>query len=218
MRISDNPVHLAGKPLTHACHACAFFHTDEEKYRVLLPFILEGVERGDLAAHIVNPAQRDMHLARLAQAGVDTDAAQAQGQLAVRTWDETYLQDGKFDQQRMIATLLALIAPADAPPGTVTRNIADMAWSPGARPDAHDIVEYEARLNQVLPEHHNPIVCTYDLTHFSADIVIDILRTHPMVIIGGILQENPFFVPPAEMLEELEARRLAGATPASAAR
>jgi hypothetical protein len=24
---------------------------------------------------------------------------------------------------------------------------------------------------------------------------MDIMRTHPMVIIGGILQENPFFVP-----------------------
>lgn len=27
-----------------------------------------------------------------------------------------------------------------------------------------------------------------------------------MVIIGGILQENPFFVPPDEMLEELRGR------------
>lgn len=36
---------------------------------------------------------------------------------------------------------------------------------------------------------------------------MDILRTHPMVIIGGILQENPFFVPPDTMLEELRQRR-----------
>ena len=28
---------------------------------------------------------------------------------------------------------------------------------------------------------------------------MDIMRTHPMVIIGGILQENPFFVPPDEI-------------------
>ena len=25
---------------------------------------------------------------------------------------------------------------------------------------------------------------------------MDIMRTHPMVIIGGILQENPFYAPP----------------------
>ena len=32
------------------------------------------------------------------------------------------------------------------------------------------------------------------------------MRTHPMVIVGGVLQENPFFVPPDEMLKELKER------------
>ena len=35
---------------------------------------------------------------------------------------------------------------------------------------------------------------------------MDILRTHPMVIVAGILQQNPFFVPPDEMLRELRQR------------
>jgi len=35
---------------------------------------------------------------------------------------------------------------------------------------------------------------------------MDILRTHPAVIIGGILQENPYFVPPEEMLREIRQR------------
>ena len=39
------------------------------------------------------------------------------------------------------------------------------------------------------------------------DTVIDIMRTHPMIIIGGILQRNPFFVPPTEFLQELRERR-----------
>ena len=37
--------------------------------------------------------------------------------------------------------------------------------------------------------------------------MIDIMRTHPMIIIGGILQQNPFFVPPEEFLRELRERR-----------
>jgi hypothetical protein len=36
--------------------------------------------------------------------------------------------------------------------------------------------------------------------------MIDVLRTHPMALIGGILQVNPFFVPPAEFLAELRSR------------
>jgi hypothetical protein len=34
------------------------------------------------------------------------------------------------------------------------------------------------------------------------------MRTHPMVIIGGLLQQNPFFVPPDQFLAELRERGL----------
>ncbi len=37
--------------------------------------------------------------------------------------------------------------------------------------------------------------------------MLDILRTHPMAIIGGVLKENSFYVPPDEFLKELGERR-----------
>jgi hypothetical protein len=36
---------------------------------------------------------------------------------------------------------------------------------------------------------------------------MDVMRTHPMIIVGGILQQNPFFMPPQEFLQELHQRR-----------
>jgi len=50
------------------------------------------------------------------------------------------------------------------------------------------------------------VVCSYDLTKFSAEVVIEVMRTHPVVLIGGLLHENPFFVPPEEYLEEVSSR------------
>jgi hypothetical protein len=35
---------------------------------------------------------------------------------------------------------------------------------------------------------------------------MDVVRTHPLVIVGGLLQENPFFVPPDQFLRELRDR------------
>jgi len=55
--------------------------------------------------------------------------------------------------------------------------------------------------------HDDAVICTYHLSKFSGDAVIDIMRTHPLVIVGGILQHNPFFVPPGEFLREIRARR-----------
>lgn len=201
------PVTLAGSTLTHSCHVCAFFHTQEEKYRVLMPFIKEGLENGDRAFHIVNATHRAEHLRRLQQEGIDTSVVEATGQLEIQHWQDTYLKNGRFDQHLMMETLKKAIAPSNNPPGKHSRNIAHMEWALEDLPGVHDIVEYEARLNQTLPKQHDPVICTYDLSRFDAGMVIDVMRTHPMVIVGGILQENPFYVPPEEMLREIEARK-----------
>jgi hypothetical protein len=45
------------------------------------------------------------------------------------------------------------------------------------------------------------------LNRYSGDVIIDIIRTHPMILIGGILQENPFYMEPEEFMRETRARR-----------
>jgi hypothetical protein len=137
---------------------------------------------------------------------VDVTDSLERGQLDVRRWQDAYLQDGHFDQWRMIETIKSALAPAPGYEGKLTRLVANMEWALEDLPGVHDIVEYETRLNHVLPNYHDPVICTYDLSKFDAGVVMDIMRTHPMVIIGGTLQENPFYVPPDEMLRELKAR------------
>ena len=203
---TQEPVRLAGSVLSRSCHVCAFFHSKEEEYRVLMPFIKEGFEKGDRAFHVVDPKHRPDHLKRLEQEGIDVADAEAKGQLEVRRWQEAYIKDDHFDQYRMIETIKEALDPAKKQPGKLTRLVANMEWALEDLPGVHDIVEYETRLNHVLPEYHDPVICTYDLSRFDASVVIDIMRTHPMVIIGGILQENPFYVPPDEMLKELKER------------
>ena len=96
------PVRLAGSVLGRSCHVCAFFHSKEEEYRVLMPFIKDGFENGDLAFHVVDPKHRSDHLKRLAHEGIDVTDAESTGQLEVRRWQEAYLRDDRFDQHRMI--------------------------------------------------------------------------------------------------------------------
>src|SRR5271154_1970871 len=96
------PIHIGGSQLGEMRHVCAFFNSDEEEYRVLLPFIKDGFERGDKAVHVVNPEQREDHLQRLATVGIDTNATEQSGQFELRTNTEAYLRDGRFDQDRML--------------------------------------------------------------------------------------------------------------------
>ena len=82
-----------------------------------------------------------------------------------------------------------------------------MDWAVKDQSHVDDVIEFESRVNEVWRRHDDAVICTYHLGQFGGDAVIDIMRTHPMVIIGGILQQNPFFVPPDEFLREFRQRR-----------
>src|SRR5712675_1350917 len=100
---ANQPIRFAGSVLGAQRHVCAFFHNPDEEYRVLLPFIKEGFERGEKAFHIVDPTLREEHLRRLESAGIDVAAAETKGQFELCTWAEAYLREGHFEQERMLA-------------------------------------------------------------------------------------------------------------------
>jgi fumarate hydratase class II len=51
------------------------------------------------------------------------------------------------------------------------------------------------------------IICTDHIGRLDGDTVDDIMKTHPMIIIGGVLQQNPFLIPPIKFLREFRERR-----------
>jgi hypothetical protein len=217
MKSNAAPIEFAGSHLSEARHVCAFFNSDEERYRVLMPFIKDGFECGDKAIHVVNPDQRQDHLRRLAAAGIDSAAAQRSGQFELRTNTETYLRDGRFDQDRML-DVFERLASGNAEGGfPLSRVVCHMDWAAEGRLHIDSLVEFESRVNDVWCRHDDAVICVYDLAKFRADAVVDIMRTHPMIIIGGILQHNPFFVPPEVFLREVRERRVEQATSASIA-
>jgi hypothetical protein len=207
MKKTAAPISLAGSVLGDVRHICAFFNSDDEEYRVLLPFIKDGLECGDKAVHVLNPERHQDHLHRLATAGIDAVAAQRSGQFELRSNTETYLADGHFDQDRMLE-FFEQLASSNANTGfPLSRIVCHMEWAADGRSHVYDLLEFESRVNKVWRRHDDAVICTYDLAKFRGDTVIDIMRTHPMIIIGGILQHNPFFVPPEKFLHEVRERR-----------
>jgi hypothetical protein len=124
----------------------------------------------------------------------------------VRRWHDNYLREGHFDQNRMIALIKEALQAGHNDGYKQTRLVAHMEWALEDMPGVNDLVEYETRLNHALPKYKDPVICVYDCTRFGAGVVMDIVRTHPIVIVGGLLQENPFFVPPDKFLRELRER------------
>jgi hypothetical protein len=198
-------VRLAERTLRQTRHICAFFNSREEQNTVLMPFFKEGFDRGEKIFHMIDPRLRAEHASACRAAGIDAEAAQESGQLEIRSWDDTYLTGGHFDGPRMTRFLEDLFQESREK-YALTRLLGNMEWALEAAPGVTDIVEYETNLNYVSRRYPDPIVCAYDLNRHSGSVVMDILRTHPMVIVGGVLQENPLYVPPDEFLDELRRR------------
>jgi hypothetical protein len=154
----DNSVRLAGAPLDRSRHVCAFFHSREEEYRILLPYVKEGFGQGDKAFHIVEDGHRPEHRRRLEQVGIDVPAAERAGQLEVRRWEDAYLREGRFDQNRMLALIEDVLRDGKARGFRLTRLVANMEWALEDRPGVADVVEYETRLNYVLPKYDDAVV------------------------------------------------------------
>ena len=182
-------------------------NSDDEEYRVLLPFIKEGFQRGDKAVHVINPDHRSDHVRRLDAAGIDSTAVQRSGQLELRSNTETYLRDGSFDQNRMVEVFEELASANAKGRFPVSRIVCHMDWAVEGRSHLYRLFEFESRVNDVWARHEDAVICVYDLAKCGGATVLDMVRTHPLVVIGGILQQNPFFVPPAEFLRELRERR-----------
>ena len=155
---SEQPIRFAGSALGAKRHICAFFHSADEEYRLLLPFIKEGFERGEKAFHIVDPELREEHLKRLMSVGIDVAGAERSGQFELRNWGDAYLRDGHFDQERMLAMIQEVLEGGKQQGFALTRLVAHMEWALEDRPGVNDLVEYETRLNYILPRYKDPVI------------------------------------------------------------
>jgi hypothetical protein len=206
MARTSTPIKFAGSFLGDTRHVCAFFASPDEEYRTLLPFMRDGLASGERLVTVI-PQDRKDHADRMRAAGMDVDTARECRQFETLLSEDTYLRPGYFDQDAMLDLIQQVLRAGRDLGFPLTRMIAHAEHMTQGFEGANSFIEYESRLNYVLPDYPDPVVCTYDLNRVNAGVAMDVMRTHPMVIIGGILQENPFFVPPDEFLREMGERR-----------
>jgi len=173
----------------------------EEEQAVIDPFLAEGMQRRQKAVYIVDPCRQSEHRARLGAVAPSPEL------LDVTTWNDAHLRGGTFDQDRMMADLEALISDHAATGAPPMRIVGQMGWIFSTPPGIEQLVAYEASVNEVLNRGKTPTVCVYDARRITGSMMIDLLRAHPLTVVNGVLHENPFYTPAAEMLEDLRRRQ-----------
>jgi hypothetical protein len=152
--------------------------------------------------YVVNLLTAAQLKSMLASAGVAVEPLLEKGQLVILTAKDAYLKDGQFEPDKMIALLAEETEGALAQGYAALRVTGEMTWALAGEPGSERLVEYESRLNQFFPERKCYAVCQYDRRRFDPEMLLDILHTHPNVLLGreGFDNSRMYFVPTESFL------------------
>lgn len=181
-------------------HVCALYRGSDGRDEVLLPYLEAGLQAGDRCIAVLDEADPDEVAARLSDS-CDADGARGSRQLDIRSSADTYLRGGGFSKPQMLEFWDQAVGTGMAEGGfSFTRSVGEMTWALRDMPGVEGLVDYESDLNRFLPQYPQVIVCLYDLDRFDGSVVVDLLRTHPKLLLRGSLIDNPYYLEPEEFL------------------
>ena len=113
-----------------------------------------------------------------------------------------YYPDGKFDPHRMIEGHNKYYADSQKNGKRNIRATAEMVWALEKFEGVEYLMAYEATLNHFFPGKPWISICLYNVTKFSGSLIVNVLRTHPYTISGGVITQNPYFIDPDKYLAQ----------------
>ena len=190
---------IAGLEAEPGDHICAVFSGERERDQILIPFLRAGLASGDKCICVVDDTDPAQIVAALGPAGEAAASAAGKRLEVIRSCD-MYLRSGRFLADEVIGTWKAVIADAMyAGQFDVVR--AAETWSRrDVVPDLNELLMLESEMNQYLPLFPQVIVCLYDIDRFGGGALINLVKTHPRMLVGGVVIENPYLLTPDEVL------------------
>jgi hypothetical protein len=192
---------IPGLEVAPGDHVCAFYHGIPERDDVLLPFLRAGLAAGDKCICILDRSDLDAVLGDL-RGGFEGGFAPAKDQLDVLPAEGVYLRTGAFVPDRMLDFWHETVSAALGADGfSFVRSVGDTTWALREEPGTVDqLIVYESRLNRFLPLYPQVILCLYDIERLSGEMIVDVVKTHPRLLVQGAVVENPDYLEPDEFL------------------
>ncbi len=185
MTMRSSAVHLGPVDVAKWRHVCGIFEGPADADRMVVPFVTEAIERGELVVHIV--ADREAYLRTMPDPARAATAA-GSGQLDVRTWEATYMAGGRFAAVQMRSIVRRALREGRALGFKGVRLIGDMAWAAAGAPGVEELIEYETSLDALVARRDVSILCSYDVQRHSASQISQVVGAHRAAVIGGKLK------------------------------
>ena len=179
-------------------HICALYSGPAERDQLLFPFLQEGIREGDKCLCLIDDAEPALVRDQVEQQ--EGDQPTRSEQLDVDRASDAYLQSGRFSVGHMTSFLSAHLNLAAKSEFPLLRAAGEMSWVLPQPEGAEDFFVYESAVNKIVDDKPAVFMCMYDLDRFGISMLVDVLKTHPKVLLDGMVLDNPHYLTPTQYL------------------
>ncbi len=181
-------------------HFCSIYESPQEHYAVAIPFIQIGLDRGEKCIYIADDGTVGDVREAMESEGIDVDRAISSQSLVLATKEDAYLEHGSFHPDWMFTFWKEATELAMSEGFSALRATGETEWVLRGGHGLERWMEYESRLTHTLSENNCSALCQYNRRLFPPELILDVIRTHPIVVNGGTVCRNLYYVPPDEFL------------------
>jgi len=180
-------------------HMCALYSGPAERDSLLFSFLREGIREGDKCLCLIDDADPAAVREQL-EGRQNGHAPRRSEQLDVDRTSEVYVQSGRFSVEQMVSFLSGRLSRAAESDFPRLRAAGEMSWVLPQPGGVEDFFVYESALNKIIEAKPAVFMCMYDLQRFGVPMLVDVIKTHPKVLLDGMVLENTHYLAPAKSL------------------
>lgn len=194
------------KHLRFGDHISLFYRDRTEQFSVAMPYIKSGLANGEKCIYIAEESTPSDIKYALEKEGIDVEKYLNSGQLRIMVPEDFYLKPGYFSPDEVIDSLEENTNLAIKEGYKGLRGTGEMSWALRKLVDSERLIEYESKLNRFSQKGLALGICQYNVGRFQEEILLDVIKTHPIVITDGLICKNPYYTPPNEFFEKERAK------------
>jgi MEDS: MEthanogen/methylotroph, DcmR Sensory domain len=179
-------------------HICLIYNDDAERKKVISKYLESGLMDGEQVFYLAD--QISPRETREWLSAMDVEL----GDCIIDSAEAVYCAGGYFSADRMLENLKEYYQAGIRSGHSACRVSGEMSWALRGIPGSEELMEYESRVNLILPEYPITAVCQYDAGRFDGDTIYECLRVHPYMIVRNQIVRNPYYVQPEEYLGRSE--------------
>ena len=181
----------------HQCDHIAYFWDTPQQFKNAVGFLEEGLRGDDHCVVFGHDEANELVLQTLRERGKNIDKLISANRLSVlgaeTSGDATLQKIGKTFQRAI---------DQGAP---LIRLLGNIGWHQPKWPNESDILAFEAQVTTAARSFPCVILCMYDVNALPGKVIMrGGIETHPIIIRGNVVRENPFYVTMEKFLKELE--------------